>query len=179
MVANVGSNPSRSTLINIILSIKHKINNQITSQQVLLIVDGEEPKKVPLNKAKQFAREEELDLVQVSENPPVCKIMDYGKYLYDLKKNTKVQKPQLVKEIRFSSTTNDHDFNFKLKHATEFLNKKDKVKAYVHFKGREIAHKELGELLLLKFAQLLEDYGKVESMPSLMGKRMFITISPK
>ena len=126
-----------------------------------------------------------MDLVEISPNaePPVCRIIDYSKFLYQLKKKQKEIKAKsvkvVVKEIRFGPQTDDHDYNFKLKHAIGFLNEGAKVKAYVFFKGRSILFKEQGEVLLLRFANDLEDYGKVEMMPVLEGKRMIIMISPK
>ena len=127
----------------------------------------------------------ELDLVEISPNadPPVCKIIDYKKFLYQQKKKQKEMKAKavkvIVKEIRFGPNTDDHDFNFKLRHAEKFLSDGAKVKAYVFFKGRSILFKEQGEILLLKFATALEEYGKVEQMPRLEGKRMTMFISPK
>ena len=127
----------------------------------------------------------EVDLVEISPNaqPPVCRIVDYSKFLYQLKKRQKEQKAKQVKvnvkEIRFGPQTDDHDYNFKLKHARGFLEDGDKVKAYVFFKGRSILFKEQGEVLLLRFANDLEDYAKVDQMPILEGKRMTIQLSPK
>lgn len=127
----------------------------------------------------------ELDLVMISEkaDPPVCKIMDYQKFLYQLKRKQKEIKANaqkiVVKEIRFGPNTDDHDYNFKLKHAINFLQEGAKVKAYVFFKGRSILFKEQGEILLLRFAQDLEEYGKVEHLPHLEGKRMIMIVSPK
>jgi translation initiation factor IF-3 len=135
--------------------------------------------------AMRLADELELDLVEISPNaePPVCRIVDYQKFLYQQKKREKEQKANstkvLIKEIRFGPQTDDHDFNFKLKHAMEFLKEGNKVKAYVFFKGRSILFKEQGEELLLRFATALEDYGKVDKMPVLEGKRMIINFSPK
>jgi len=132
-----------------------------------------------------MAAEQGLDLVEVSAKavPPVCKIVDYSKFKYEQKKKQKEIKSKaqktVVKELRFGPNTDDHDFNFKLKHAIKFLEDGAKVRAYVHFVGRTIVFKERGEILLLKFAQALEDYGKVELMPKLEGKRMFITVAPK
>ncbi len=126
-----------------------------------------------------------LDLVEISPkaDPPVCKVVDYSKFKYEQKKKQKEIKAKaqktVVKEIRFGPNTDDHDFNFKLRHAINFLQDGAKVRAYVHFVGRSIIFKERGEMLLLRFAQELEDYGKVEEMPKLMGKRMFVFISPK
>ena len=131
-----------------------------------------------------MARELEQDLVEVvpTADPPVCKIIDYQKFLYDKKKKEKELKAkqvkQVVKEIRFGPNTDDHDFNFKLKHAINFLEEGNKVKAYVHFRGRAIAYKEKGEIILLKFAQELAEYGKVEMMPKLEGNRMFLFLAP-
>ncbi len=125
-----------------------------------------------------------LDLVEISNtsNPPVCKIIDYQKFLYEKKKKDKETKAKasksIVKEIRFGPNTDEHDFNFKLKHAIKFLDEGAKVKAYVHFKGRTIAYKEKGEIILLKFAQELENYAKVEMLPKLEGNRMFLHLAP-
>ena len=136
-------------------------------------------------KAIEMAEAQELDLVEISPkaDPPVCKIIDYSKFKYEQKKKQKEIKAKaqktVLKEIRFGPNTDDHDFKFKLKHAINFLNEGAKVKAYVHFVGRTIVFKERGEILLLKFAQQLEEYGKVEQMPKLEGKRMAIFISPK
>ena len=133
----------------------------------------------------QIADEMELDLVEISPsaNPPVCKIIDYSKFLYQLKKKEKEQKAKnvkvVVKEIRFGPQTDEHDYNFKLKHAISFLEEGAKLKAYVFFKGRSILLKEQGEVLLLRFANDLDEYGKVDQMPLLEGKRMIIMISHK
>ena len=138
-----------------------------------------------LRDALKLADELDLDLVEISPkaDPPVCKIIDYSKFLYHQKKKVKEIKAKtvkvVIKEIRFGPNTDDHDFNFKLRHAEKFLSEGAKVKAYVFFKGRSILFKEQGEILLLKFAQELEDFGKVEQLPLLEGKRMTIFISPK
>lgn len=135
--------------------------------------------------ALEMAQEQGLDLVEISPkaNPPVCKIVDYKKFLYDQKKREKElkQKQQkvVIKEIRFGPNTDDHDFEFKLKHAKKFLSEGAKVKAYVFFKGRTIVFKERGEILLLKFAQELEEYATVEQLPKLEGKRMIMLFNPK
>lgn len=135
--------------------------------------------------ALEIAEEEGLDLVEVSAkaDPPVCRVIDYSKFKYEYKKKQKEIKSKahktVVKEIRFGPNTDDHDFNFKLKHAINFLKDGAKVRAYVHFVGRTIVFKERGEILLLRFAQELEEYGKVELMPKLEGKRMFLIVSPK
>ena len=132
-----------------------------------------------------MAKAESLDLVEISAKatPPVCKIIDYSKFKYDQKKKQKEIKAKasktVIKEIRFGPNTDDHDFEFKLKHAINFLKDGAKVKAYVHFKGRTIVYKERGEILLLKFAQALEEYAKVEQLPKLEGKRMFLFLAPK
>ncbi len=138
-----------------------------------------------MEKALQIADELELDLVEISPNaePPVCKVIDYQKFLYQQKKREKELKSKqvkvVVKEIRFGPQTDDHDYEFKLRHAIEFLKEGAKIKAFVFFKGRSILFKEQGEVLLLRFANDLEEYGKVDQMPLLEGKRMIITLSPK
>ena len=135
--------------------------------------------------AIKLAKEQGLDLVEISPkaDPPVCKIVDYSKFKYDQKKKQKEIKSKaqktVLKEIRFGPNTDDHDFNFKLKHAINFLNDGAKVKAYVHFVGRTIVFKERGEILLLRLAQELEEYAKVDQLPKLEGKRMFLMLSPK
>jgi translation initiation factor IF-3 len=135
--------------------------------------------------ARRMAQEQGLDLVEISPkaDPPVCKIIDYSKFKYEQKKKQKEIKAKaqktVVKEIRFGPNTDDHDFDFKLKHAINFLKEGAKVKAYVHFAGRTIVFKERGEILLLKFAQALEELGKVEQLPKLEGKRMTVILAPK
>lgn len=139
----------------------------------------------PISKAMELAREQELDLVEISPNasPPVCKVIDYKKFLYEQKKRDKVLKAKatkvVVKEIRFGPQTDDHDYDFKKRHAEKFLKEGAKLKAYVFFKGRSIVYKDQGEILLLKLAQELEEFGKVEQMPKLEGKRMTMFIAPK
>lgn len=150
-----------------------------------LVGDNVEPEVYPIRKALEMAEELGLDLVEISPKavPPVCKIIDYKKFLYDQKKKQKEMKAKaqkvVVKEIRFGPNTDDHDFDFKLKHAEKFLTEGAKVKAYVFFKGRSILFKDKGEILLLKLAQSLEDIATVESMPKLEGKRMIMMIAPK
>ncbi len=150
-----------------------------------MVGDNVEAQVVPVSKALAIAKEMELDLVEISPNakPPVCKIMDYKKFLYDSKKKEKALKAKqtkvTVKEIRFGPNTDDHDFNFKLNHAKKFLQEGAKVKAYVFFKGRTIVFKERGEVLLLKFVQELEEFGVPEAMPKMEGKKMIIMINPK
>ena len=164
---------------------QHRINEQIRAKEVRIVGDDIEPAVYSISEALKMADEHEMDLVEISPNavPPVCRIIDYSKFLYQLKKRQKEQKAKQVKvnvkEIRFGPQTDDHDYNFKLKHAIGFLQDGDKVKAYVFFKGRSILFKEQGEVLLLRFANDLEDYAKVEQMPILEGKRMTISLTPK
>ena len=164
---------------------QHRINEQIRAKEVRIVGDNIEPTVVSIHEALRIAEENEADLVEISPNavPPVCRIIDYSKFLYQLKKKQKELKAKQVKievkEIRFGPQTDDHDYNFKLKHAIGFLQDGDKVKAYVFFKGRSILFKEQGEVLLLRFAADLEEYGKVEQMPQLEGKRMIMFLAPK
>jgi len=150
-----------------------------------MVGDGIESKIVPLEEALKKASQLGLDLVEISPNtePPVCKVIDYKKFVYDQKKRQKAIKSKavkvVIKELRFGPNTGEHDFNFKLKHAEKFLQDGAKVKAFVFFRGRTIIFKEQGEILLLKLAQALEKYGVVESMPKLEGKRMIMLIAPK
>lgn len=159
-------------------------NEQIRARQVRLVGDNVEQGIYPIEKALKIARSLELDLIEISPtaDPPVCKILDYSKFLYQQKKRAKEQKAKAskvtVKEIRFGPQTDDHDYNFKLKHAQGFLQEGSKVKAYVFFRGRSILFKEQGEVLLLRFASDLENLGKVEQMPMLEGKRMTIMLTP-
>ncbi|WP_156168919.1 translation initiation factor IF-3 [Kordia jejudonensis] len=163
----------------------HRINRKINAPEVRLVGDNVEIGVYPTRKALAIAEEQELDLVEISPkaNPPVCKIMDYKKFLYEQKKREKSLKAKAtkvtVKEIRFGPQTDDHDYEFKKKHATKFLKEGAKLKAYVFFKGRSIIYKDQGQILLLKLAQELEEYGKVEQMPKLEGKRMIMFIAPK
>ena len=160
------------------------INEYIRAREVRLVGDNVEQGVYPIEKARRIAEELELDLIEISPNaePPVCRILDYQKFLYQQKKRQKEQKAKaakvVVKEIRFGPQTDDHDYNFKLKHAVGFLKEGSKVKAYVFFRGRSILFKEQGEVLLLRFANDLEEYGKVEMMPVLEGKRMTIMLTP-
>ncbi|MFG6426916.1 translation initiation factor IF-3 [Lepagella muris] len=160
------------------------INEHIRAREVRLVGDNVEQGIYPIDKALRLAEKMELDLIEISPNaePPVCRILDYQKFLYQQKKRQKEQKQKaakvVVKEIRFGPQTDDHDYNFKLKHAISFLKEGSKVKAYVFFRGRSILFKEQGEVLLLRFANDLEEYGKVEMMPVLEGKRMIIMVSP-
>ena len=172
---------------------QHRINEQIRAKEVRIVGakevrivgDDIESAVYPIAQALKMAEEHDADLVEISPNavPPVCRIIDYSKFLYQLKKRAKEQKAKQVKvnvkEIRFGPQTDDHDYNFKLKHAIGFLQGGDKVKAYVFFKGRSILFKEQGEVLLLRFANDLEEYAKVEQMPLLEGKRMTIALAPK
>ena len=161
------------------------INERIRAREVRLVGDNVEPGIYPIHDALKMAEEQGLDLIEISPNaaPPVCKILDYQKFLYQQKKRLKEQKAKstkvVVKEIRFGPQTDDHDYNFKLKHAQGFLKEGAKVKAYVFFRGRSILFKEQGEVLLLRFANDLEELGKLEQMPVLEGKRMTIMLTPK
>lgn len=164
---------------------QHKINDKITAQEVRVVFEGKEPQVMSTSKALELAEEEGLDLVEISPNanPPVCKILDYKKFLYNQKRKQKELKAKqtkiVVKEIRFGPNTDEHDFNFKLAHAKKFLEEGSKVKAFVFFRGRTIVFKDRGEILLLKFAQELADYGIVEQLPKLEGKKMILMINPK
>jgi len=166
------------------LKNQYRTNGQIHVREVRVVTDnGSEV--MPTRKALDLARQQELDLVEISPNaqPPVCRIIDYSKFLYQQKKRQKEMKQKQVKvevkEIRFGPQTDDHDYQFKLKHAQEFLEEGNKVRAYVFFRGRSILFKEQGEVLLLRFANDLEEYAKVEQMPKLEGKKMFLFLAPK
>ena len=167
------------------MKAQHRINGQIRAREVRIVGDDIESAVVPTRDALRLAEQKGLDLVEISPNaePPVCRLIDYSKFLYQQKKKQKELKAKQVKveikEIRFGPQTDEHDYNFKLKHAKEFLMEGDKVKAHVFFRGRSILFKEQGEVLLLRFANDLEEVGKVESMPKLEGKRMIIYIAPK
>ena len=164
---------------------QHRINEKITAAEVRLVGDNVEVGVYPLRKALTIAEEFGLDLVEISPNavPPVCKILEYKKFLYDQKKRDKVLKAKtskiVIKEIRFGPNTDEHDYEFKKKHAEKFLKEGAKLKAFVFFKGRSIVFKEQGQILLLRLAQDLEDLGKVEQMPILEGKKMSILLAPK
>ena len=163
----------------------HRINEKITAQEVRLVGDNVEVGVYRLNKALSLARELELDLVEISPkaSPPVCKILEYKKFLYEQKKREKAMKSKatkvILKEIRFGPQTDEHYYEFKKKHAIKFLTEGAKLKAFVFFKGRSIVFKEQGQILLLRLAQDLEEYGKVEQLPKLEGKRMIMFITPK
>lgn len=163
----------------------HAINERIRAREVRVVGEGVETAVYPIDKALEIAKEMGLDLVEISPNaePPVCKVVDYKKFLYDQKKKQKELKAKaaktVIKEIRFGPQTDDHDFNFKKNHAIKFLQEGAKVKAFVFFKGRSILFKEQGEILLLRFANELEEYGKAEQMPLLEGKKMIMVIAPK
>ncbi|MBR2205701.1 MAG: translation initiation factor IF-3 [Prevotella sp.] len=166
------------------LKNQYRINEQIRVREVRIVGD-EGSTVVPTRDALNMAREQGVDLVEISPNanPPVCRLIDYSKFLYQQKKRQKEMKAKQVKvevkEIRFGPQTDEHDYQFKLKHAKEFLEEGNKVRAYVFFRGRSILFKEQGEVLLLRFANDLEEVGKVESMPSLEGKKMFLYLAPK
>jgi translation initiation factor IF-3 len=167
------------------LKDQYRINEKIRAREVRVVGDNIEQGVYPIVEALKMARSQSLDLIEISPNavPPVCRISDYQKFIYQQKKRQKEQKAKsvkvIVKEIRFGPQTDDHDYNFKLKHAKSFLEEGAKVKAYVFFKGRSILFKEQGEVLLLRFANDLEDYGKVEQLPALEGKKMIIMLAPK
>ena len=170
--------------MRVIRQDKHRINRKITAEELRLVGDNVEIGVYKLSQALASANEQDLDLVEISPKavPPVCKVMDYKKFLYEQKKREKTLKSKtakvVVKEIRFGPNTDDHDYNFKKKHAEKFLKEGAKLKAFVFFKGRSIIFKEKGQILLLRLAQDLEKLGKVEQMPKLEGKRMIMFISP-
>lgn len=163
---------------------QYRVNEQIRVREVRIVSDGEST-VMPTRHALDMAREQGVDLVEISPNaqPPVCRLIDYSKFLYQQKKHAKEMKAKQakveIKEIRFGPQTDAHDYNFKLKHAREFLSDGNKVRAYVFFRGRSILFKEQGEVLLLRFANDLEEYGKVEQLPKLDGKKMFLYLAPK
>ena len=164
---------------------EHRTNHMIRVPEVRLAGDNIEPGIYPTADALKMAQDQQLDLVEISPGatPPVCKIIDYNKFLYDEKKKKKEMKAKSktseVKEVRFTPNTDDHDFEFKCKHAEKFLQDGNKVKAHVQFKGRAIMFKERGELLLLKFADRLKEVGALEGMPKMEGKRMLVMFAPK
>jgi translation initiation factor IF-3 len=164
---------------------EHRTNHMIRVPQVRLVGDNIEVGVYSIQEALRMAQDQQLDLVEISPqaDPPVCKIIDYNKFLYEKKKKEKEMKANSkvseVKEIRFTPNTDDHDFNFKAKHAESFLKEGNKVKAYVQFKGRAIQFKERGELLILKFAERLAEFGVLESLPKMEGKRMLAIWAPK
>ncbi|MGB1207032.1 MAG: translation initiation factor IF-3 [Chitinophagales bacterium] len=164
---------------------EHRLNERIRVPEVRLVGNNVEQGVYPTRKAYAIAQSKSLDLVEIvpTAKPPVCKIIDYKKFLYEKKRKEKEIKAKtlktVIKEIRFTPNTDEHDFDFKAKHAQRFLEENAKVKAYVQFKGRNILFKERGELVLLKFAQRLEEFGTLEHMPKLEGKRMTIFIAPK
>ena len=166
------------------MKFQYRVNEQIRAREVRVVSDGG-AEVMPTRKALEQAHHEGLDLVEISPNaqPPVCRIIDYSKFLYQQKKHQKEMKQkqvkQEVKEIRFGPQTDEHDYQFKLKHAQEFLNDGNKVRAYVFFRGRSILFKEQGEVLLLRFANDLEELAKVEQLPKLEGKKMFLYLTPK
>ena len=170
--------------MRVIRQDKHRINRKITAEELRLVGDNVEIGVYKLSQALAIANEQDLDLVEISPKavPPVCKVMDYKKFLYEQKKREKTLKSKaakvVVKEIRFGPNTDDHDYNFKKKHAEKFLKEGAKLKAFVFFKGCSIIFKEKGQILLLRLAQDLEKLGKVEQMPKLEGKRMIMFIAP-
>ncbi|WP_260390868.1 translation initiation factor IF-3 [Apibacter muscae] len=164
---------------------EHKINRLIEVPEVRLVGENIEQGVYPLKEALRISEDLELDLVMITESatPPVCRVVDYKKFLYEQKKKQKELKSKqtkvVVKEIRFGPQTDEHDYEFKKKHAQKFLEEGSKLKAYVFFKGRSIIFKDQGQILLLKLAQELEEWGKVEQMPKLEGKRMIMMMAPK
>jgi translation initiation factor IF-3 len=165
---------------------QHRINNNIRNVvNVRVVGDDIEPGVYTIAEAIKMARDMEVDLVEIAPNvdPPVCKLIDYGKYLYELKKKAKEVKAKaskvVVKDIRFGPHTDEHDYLFKKNHAMKFLQDGCKVKAFVFFRGREIVFKEQGTILLLRFASELEEWGKAEQLPVLEGKKMLMVLAPK
>ena len=164
---------------------EHRINERIRVPKVRVVGENIESDVYSIEEARRMATEKGLDLVEISPNadPPVCRIVDYNKFLYEKKKKEKEIKAKSakseVKEIRFTPNTDEHDFDFKSKHAEKFLKDGNKVKAYVQFRGRAILFKDRGELLLLKFAERLAEFGQLESMPKMEGKRMLAIFAPK
>lgn len=180
-----GSRPYNRGFRPRVVDEPYRVNERITAPRVRVVGENIKVDVYPTSVAIKLAQEQGLDLVEISPNadPPVCKVIDYSKFKYEQKKKQKEIKANaqktVVKEIRFGPNTDDHDFDFKVKHAVNFLKEGAKVKSYVHFAGRSIVYKERGEILLLRFAQALEEFGKVEQMPHLEGKRMFLLIAPK
>ena len=166
------------------MKLQYRVNEKIHVREVRVVSD-EGSEVMPTRKALDLARQQGVDLVEISPNaqPPVCRLIDYSKFLYQQKKRAKEMKAKQVKvevkEIRFGPQTDEHDYNFKLKHAQNFLKEGAKVKAYVFFRGRSIVFKEQGEILLLRFATDLEEFAKVEMMPKLDGKKMNMMLAPK
>ena len=185
-IANPQKGPQQQRRGRVEKEMPNRINDKIRGvKEVRLVGDNVEQGVYSFETAMRIADDLNLDLVEISPNavPPVCRILDYQKFLYQKKRKEKEQKANsakvVIKEIRFGPQTDEHDYNFKLKHAQEFLKDGNKVKAYVFFRGRSILFKDQGELLLARFANDLEEYGKVEAMPKLEGKRMIVNISPK
>ena len=167
------------------MAANHRINDRIRVPKIRLVGENVEPGVFETRQALRMADDMDLDLVEISPNadPPVCRIIDYSKFMYDQRKKQKELASKavkvVIKEIRFGPNTSDHDYEFKKKHAIEFLQAGNKVKAFVFFRGRSIVFKDKGEILLLRLAQDLEEYGKVEHMPSMDGKKMNLTLAPK
>ena len=185
-IANPQKGPQQQRRGRVEKEMPNRINDKIRGvKEVRLVGDNVEQGVYSFETAMRIADDMNLDLVEISPNaePPVCRILDYQKFLYQKKRKEKEQKANsakvVIKEIRFGPQTDEHDYNFKLKHAQEFLKDGNKVKAYVFFRGRSILFKDQGELLLARFANDLEEYGKVEAMPKLEGKRMIVNIAPK
>lgn len=166
------------------LKNQYRINDEIRAKEVRVVGDDIKTDIYPIEDAQKLAQDKELDLVEVSKksNPPTCKLIDFNKFIYEQKKKKKEEEKNnkvKQKEIRFGPNTQEHDFNFKVNHGYKFLQEGSQVKAYVHFKGRNIVYKDNGEKILLEFAQALQDVGKVEKMPTMEGRRMHIILSPK
>ena len=185
-IANPQKGPQQQRRGRVEKEMPNRINDKIRGvKEGRLVGDNVEQGVYSFETAMRIADDLNLDLVEISPNavPPVCRILDYQKFLYQKKRKEKEQKANsakvVIKEIRFGPQTDEHDYNFKLKHAQEFLKDGNKVKAYVFFRGRSILFKDQGELLLARFANDLEEYGKVEAMPKLEGKRMIVNIAPK
>jgi translation initiation factor IF-3 len=178
--------PGRKPFVKRVEEVEqHKINEKILARTIRLVREAEEPIVITTSAARQIAEEQGLDLVEISPkaDPPVCNIIDYRKFLDNQKRKQKQLKAKqskvVIKEIRFGPNTDEHDFNFKVAHAKKFLEEGSKLKAYVFFKGRTIVFKDRGEILLLKLAQELAEYGVIEQMPQLEGKKMIVMINPK
>ncbi len=177
--------PKRRVFVPKKKETEHRLNRDIRVPEVRLVGEEIEPGVYPIEEALRLAKEQEVDLVEISPKavPPVCRLVDYNKFLYDKKKKEKEikakQKKTEVKEIGFTPNTDDHDLDFKKKHAQKFLQEGSKVKIYVQFKGRAIQFKDRGELVLLQFADSLKEFGALEAMPNLEGKKMIAYIAPK
>lgn len=182
---NNSNNRSRGNFRPRVKEEPYNVNEKIKAQSVRVVGENVTVGVYPIQEALKIAQSLELDLVEISPNaePPVCKVVDYSKFKYEQKKKQKEIKSNavkvVVKEIRFGPNTDDHDFEFKLKHAIGFLKEGSKVRAYVQFQGRMIAYKERGEAMLLRFAEQLSEFGKVDQLPTMEGRKMLLIVSPK